>query len=104
MAARLKTGDEVLVISGSAKGHRGKILRLERKGTRAFVDGVNMVKRHRKAQAPGQLTGIIEQPGSVDLSNLKLIDQNAKLPAKVGFRFHDGKKLRVNRRSGEVIE
>ena len=104
MALRIKTDDEVLVISGKDKGKTGKVLRVDAEGDRVFVEGLNIIKRHQKAQ-PGstQLGGVIEREASIHVSNVALVDPKTKKPTRIGVEVRDGKRVRVAKRSGEVI-
>ena len=105
MAARIKKGDQVLVITGADKGRRGEVLQVMPKDERAVVRGVRVVKRHTKPSGMGQPGGIIEKEGPIHLSNLKLIDPKSGEPTKVGFRvLEGGRKVRVAKATGEVIE
>ena len=105
MAARIKKGDTVVVITGSDKGKRGEVLQVRPKDERAVVKGVNIAKKHTKAQGMGQPGGIIEQEATIHLSNLALIDPTTNKGARVGFRtLDDGRKVRFARGSGTVIE
>jgi len=104
MATKFKKGDKVVVLSGRSKGVRGEVLRIMPKQNRAIVQGVNMVKRH---QRPSQTAagGIIEKEATIDLSNVSHIDPKDDKPTRVGFMFlDDGRKVRVAKRSGEVID
>jgi large subunit ribosomal protein L24 len=105
MAARIKKGDKVQVISGASKGSRGEVLRVIPSENRAVVQGVAVAKHHTKADRMGQEGGIIEREAAVDLSNLALIDPATDKPTKVGFRvLDDGRKVRVARKSGTAID
>jgi large subunit ribosomal protein L24 len=105
MAARIKKGDKVLVISGASKGARGEVLRVLPKEERAVVQGVAVAKRHTKPKGMGQPGGIVEQEAAVHMSNLALIDPSTDKPTKVGFRILDGgRKVRVARKSGTAID
>jgi len=105
MAARIKKGDRVVVITGADKGKRGEVLAVRPKDNRAVVQGVNIAKRHQKPAGMGQPGGIIEQEATIHLSNVMLIDPKNDKPTKVGFRvLDDGRKVRVNRSTGDVIE
>ena len=105
MAARIKKGDKVLVISGASKGNRGEVLRVLPKEERAVVQGVAVAKRHTKPKGMGQPGGIVEQEAAVHMSNLALIDPSTDKPTKVGFRILDGgRKVRVARKSGTAID
>jgi large subunit ribosomal protein L24 len=104
MAAKIRKGDRVVVLTGRSKGKRGDVLKVLPKENRALVQGVNMVKRHTK---PTQRTagGIVEQEAPIHLSNLAHIDPQTNQPTRVGFRvLEDGRKVRVARRSGEIID
>ena len=105
MAARIRKGDTVTVISGAAKGKRGEVLRVLPKAERALVQGVNMAKHHTKPRGMGQPGGIVEAEASIHLSNLMLIDAKSDKPTRVGFRvLDDGRKVRVAKATGNVIE
>jgi large subunit ribosomal protein L24 len=105
MAARIRKGDKVEVISGSAKGRRGEVIQVMPKADRAVVQGVNMVKRHTKPQGMGQPGGIVEKEASIHLSNLMLVDPKSDKRTKVAFRVLDGgQKVRVAKAGGNVIE
>lgn len=105
MAAKIRKGDTVQVLAGRDKGKRGEVIRVEPKENRAFVQGVNMVKRHEKPQGLNRPGGITEKEGPIDLSNLALLDPKSGKPTRVGFKvLEDGKKVRVAKASGEVID
>ena len=105
MAARIKKGDQVIVTTGADRGKRGQVLAVMPKEERAIVQGVRIVKRHTKASGVGSPGGIIEKEGPIHLSNVMLIDPKTDKPTKVGFRvLEGGRKVRVARASGEVIE
>lgn len=105
MAARIRKGDTVVVITGSDKGKRGEVLSVRPKDNRAVVQGVNIAKKHTKPQGMGQPGGIVEQEATIHLSNLALVDPQTNKPTRVGFRVLDGgRKVRVARLSGTVIE
>jgi large subunit ribosomal protein L24 len=105
MPARIKTGDEVIVISGKDRGKKGKVLSVDPTKGRATVDGLNIVKRHTKPQ-PGTLQGggVIERPGPIHLSNLSLLDPKDGKATRVGIEIVDGARHRVARRSGVRID
>lgn len=105
MAARIRKGDTVVVISGAARGRRGEVLRVLPQDGRAVVQGVNIAKRHVKPRGVGEPGGIVEQEASIHLSNLKLIDGKSDRPTRVGFRvLEDGRKVRIAKATGNVIE
>ena len=101
---RLRKGDDVVVISGRDKGKTGSILRVIRSEDRVIVDGINMVKRHtRPSQAqPG---GIVNKEAPIHISNVALADPKDGSATRVGYKFlEDGRKDRVAKQSGEVID
>jgi large subunit ribosomal protein L24 len=106
MAAKLKIkkGDKVVVITGKDKGRQGEVIRVIPAENRAVVRGVNVAKRHQK-QTAAQEGGIVSKELPVHVSNLALRDPKDGKPTKVGYKtLADGKKVRVARRSGEVID
>lgn len=105
MAAKIKKGDRVQVLAGRDKGKRGEVLRVLPTENRALVQGVNMVKRHEKPQGLNRPGGIVEKEAPIDLSNLALLDPTSDKPTRVGFKMlEDGRKVRVAKASGEVID
>jgi len=105
MAARIRKGDQVVVITGADKGKRGEVLAVKPKEDRAVVQGVNIARRHQKPTGMGQPGGIIEREATIHLSNIMLVDPKTDKPTRVGFRvLDDGRKVRVNRSTGDVIE
>jgi large subunit ribosomal protein L24 len=105
MAARIRKGDKVEVISGSSKGRRGEVLQVMPKAERAVVQGVNIAKRHTKPTGMGQPGGIVEKEATIHLSNLMLVDPKSDKMTKVAFRIlDDGRKVRVAKNGGNVIE
>ncbi|HEU4381705.1 MAG TPA: 50S ribosomal protein L24 [Hyphomicrobiaceae bacterium] len=102
-AAKIKKGDNVIVLAGRDKGKRGEVFQVMPKEGRALVRGVNMVRRHQKQTAQEQ-GGIVSKEASIDLSNLALEDPKDGKPTRVGFKtLEDGRKVRIAKRSGEVI-
>ena len=101
MAAKLRKGDKVVVLSGKDKGRQGEITQVMPKDNSAIVDGINVAIRHTK-QSPSSQGGRIPKAMPVDLSNLALVDANGKA-TRVGFRFEDGKKVRFAKTTGEAI-
>jgi len=110
MAARIKTGDDVIVIGGKDRGKRGKVLRVEPGKGRLYVEGLNMVKRHQRprqvagAQRAEQVGGVIEKEGPIHLSNVMLADPKDGKPTRLGVEVQDGRRYRVARRSGTRID
>ena len=108
MPARIRRDDEVIVIGGKDRGKRGKVLRVDPKKDRVYVEGLNMIKRHQRAQQTGttaqQTAGVIEKEGPIHVSNVMLIDPKDGKPTRVGIEFEDGKRLRVAKRSGARLD
>ena len=101
---KIKKGDKVVVLAGRDKGKNGEVLRVLREKNRAVVQGVNMVKRHTRP-SPGQPGGIIEKEAAIHISNIAHIDPKSNKPTRVGYKFlEDGRKVRIARRSGEVLD
>ena len=101
---RLRKGDDVVVISGRDKGKTGSILRVIRSEGRVIVDGINMVKRHTRP-SQGQPGGIVDKEAPIHISNVALADPKDGSATRVGYKFlGDGRKVRVAKQSGEVID
>ena len=103
MAAKLRKGDKVVVLTGKDKGREGEILKVMPKEGRAVVDGINIVIRHTR-QSQASQGGRIPKPAPIQLSNLALVDPKEGGPTRVGFKEVDGKKVRFAKKSGEVID
>jgi large subunit ribosomal protein L24 len=104
MAARVRKGDRVVVTTGRDKGKTGEVLSVLPKEDRLVVQGVNMIKRHTRATQT-QSGGIIEREAPLHLSNVMLADPKTGEATRVGFKtLDDGRKVRVAKRSGEVID
>jgi large subunit ribosomal protein L24 len=107
MAAKIKKGDKVIVLTGRDKGRTGEVFEVHPADARALVRGVNLVKRHQK-QTAQQEGGIISKEAPVHLSNLALADPKDGKPTRVGFKFvgegRDRKKVRFAKRSGVEID
>jgi large subunit ribosomal protein L24 len=105
MPARIKTDDDVIVISGKDRGKRGKVLRVEPKRQRVYVEGLNIVKRHQRPVAGSQqVGGVIEKEAGIHVSNVMLADPKDGKPTRVGIEVQDGKRHRVAKRSGTRID
>ena len=101
---KIKKNDDVIVISGRDKGKKGSVLLVLPKKDRVIVQGVNMVKRHTRPTA-AQSGGIVEKELPIHVSNIALVDPDGGKPTRVGFRIlEDGRKVRVAKRSGEMID
>jgi large subunit ribosomal protein L24 len=103
MAAKIRKGDRVMVLSGREKGRSGEVFEVRPDEKRALVRGVNMVKRHQK-QSAQQEGGIISKEAPIHLSNLAYVGKDGK-PTRIGFKIRtDGTKVRVAKRSGAEID
>ena len=100
---KIRKGDKVVVLAGKDKGRTGEVIQVMPKDDKAVVRGINMVKRHQR-QTGAQEGGIISKEARVHLSNVALADPKDKKPTRVGFKFVDGKKIRVAKRSGATID
>ncbi len=104
MAAKIKKGDKVIVLTGRDKGRSGEVIEVRPSDERALVRGINVVKRHQK-QTAQQEGGIISKELSIHLSNLAVADPKDGKPTRVGFKvMTDGKLVRVAKRSGVEID
>lgn len=104
MAAKIKKGDKVVVLTGRDKGQKGEVLGVFPKENRALVQGVNMVKRHEK-QSQTTTGGIVTREAKIHLSNLAHVDPKTGKPTRVGFKtLKDGNKVRFAKASGELID
>ena len=101
MAAKLKKGDKVVVLTGKDKGKQGEITSVNPSANKAVVDGVNIAIRHTK-QSQGTQGGRIAKAMPIDLSNLAIVDKNGK-PTRVGFRMEGDVKVRYAKTTGDVI-
>jgi large subunit ribosomal protein L24 len=100
----ITTGDTVRVMRGDDRGKEGKVMRVHLKAGRVTVEGVNIVKKHRKARGPEDQGGIIEQPAPVALSNVMLLDASSGAPTRVRMQTDDdGTKERVSVKGGDAI-
>ena len=99
-----KKGDKVVVISGKDKGKEGKVTKVLRTKSKVVVEGVNIVKKHMKPN--GQTTGsIVEMEAAIDASNVMMIDPKTKTRTRIGHTTDkNGKKVRIAKKSGEIID
>ena len=102
MAAKIKKGDKVVVLTGKDKKKTGTVLQVFPTENRATVQGLNLVRRHTK-QTAAQDAGIYTKESPIHLSNLALVDAKGK-PTRVGFKIQDDRKVRVARTTGDVID
>ena len=100
---KIRKGDKVVVLSGKDKGRTGEVLSVQPKEDKAIVRGINIIVRHQR-QTQAQEGGLIRKEAAIHLSNIALADPKDGKPTRVGFKIEaDGKKVRVAKRSGEVI-
>jgi large subunit ribosomal protein L24 len=110
MAVRIKEGDEVVIVGGKDRGKKGKVLRVEPRKDRLYVEGLNIIKRHQKprqvagAQRAEQVGGVIEREGPIHISNVMVVDPKDGKPTRMGIEIEDGKRYRVARRSGTRLD
>jgi large subunit ribosomal protein L24 len=110
MASRIRKDDNVVIIGGKDRGKTGKVLRVDPKGHRVYVEGLNIVKRHRRpeqvrgAQRSEQVGGVIEKEGPIHISNVALADPKDGRPTRVGLVREEGKRIRVAKRSGTRLD
>lgn len=100
---KIKKGDQVIVLSGEDKGKTGEVVKALPKESKVVVQGISLVKRHTK---PSQTTpgGIVTKEAPINVSNVAIVDPKSGKATKVGYKEVDGKKVRVARKSGEVID
>ena len=104
---KVRSGDTVTVIGGKDRGKTGKVLRVDPRRQRVFVEGLNMVKRHQRAN-PARANapvGVIEREGGIHVSNVAILDPKNKKPTRVGMtRTEQGARMRVTKRSGTELD
>ena len=100
---RIKSGDQVRVIAGKDKGKEGRVIQTLPKADKVIVEGINLVKKHQK---PSQMQtgGIVEVEAPLHVSNVQLLDPSNGQVTRVGYRVEEGKKVRVSKKSNEVIK
>lgn len=104
MSAKIKKGDRVVVLAGRDKGRQGQVLRVLPKDDRLFVGGINMVQRHTRPSQGDPQGGIKNKEASLHVSNVALLDPKTGVATRVGFKIEGDKKVRVAKKSGEVID
>ena len=103
--AHVRKGDTVIVVAGKDRGKRGRVLRVMPEESRVVIERINMIKKHQRPTQKLRQGGIIEREGSIHLSNVMLVDPTSDRPTRIGMRaLADGKKVRVARKSGEIID
>jgi|TARA_R110000751_G_scaffold77188_2_gene155670 large subunit ribosomal protein L24 len=104
MAAKIKKGDRVIVLTGKDKGKSGEVIASFPTENKVLVQGVNLVKRHQRASG-ADAGGIVEKEAKINVSNIAIVDPKENKPTRVGFKtLDDGRKVRVAKLSGEVID
>ena len=99
----VKTGDKVRVIAGKDKGVEAKVVAALPKVNKVVVEGVNLVKKHQRPNNENPQGAIIEKEAPINVSNVQVLDKNG-VAGRVGYKFVDGKKVRYNKKSGEVLD
>ena len=100
----VNTGDTVRVVRGDDRGKEGKVLRVYRKTGRVTIEGVNIVKRHRRARTPDEQSGIVDFPAPIHASNVMLLDPKSGSPTRTRRQLdEDGTKERISVKSGDAI-
>ncbi len=103
MAAKIKKGDSVIVLTGKDKGRKGTVTKVMPTEERVLVQGVNMVQRHTRPSQANPNGGIVRKEASLHISNVAIADPSSGKPTRVGFKIEGDKKVRVAKKSGEVI-
>ncbi len=103
MKLKIKSGDTVRVIAGDHKGSEGKVVRVLREKNKAIVEGVNMISKHVKPSATNPQGGIVKKEAPIHISNIALIDPKTNEATRVAMRVEDGKKVRVSKKSNQVL-
>ena len=102
MAAKIKKGDRVILLTGKDKGRTGQVTKVLPKDGRVFVSGLNLVQRHTRPSQGDPQGGIKTKEASIPVSNVAIVDSTGK-PTRVGFRIDGEKKVRIAKTTGEVI-
>jgi large subunit ribosomal protein L24 len=100
---KVKSGDTVKVIAGDHKGNEGKVLKVDREKNKAIVEGINLVSKHMKPSAQNPQGGIVKREAPIHISNLSLIDPKTGDATRIKIEERDGKKVRISKKSNEVI-
>ena len=103
MAAKIKKGDDVIVLTGKDKGRKGKVLRVFPTESRVLVQGINVVQRHTRPSQTNPQGGIVNKEAPLHVSNVACVDPKGGKATRVGFRIEGDKKVRFAKKSGEVI-
>jgi large subunit ribosomal protein L24 len=103
MAARIRKGDNVIVLAGKDKGKKGEVKEVLTKSGKVIVEGINILISHQK-QSKDNAGGRIKKSAPINTSNVALIDPKSEKATKIKFELRDGKKVRVSKKSGEIID
>lgn len=102
---RIKKGDTVVVVAGKDKGKKGKVIQAMPTESRVIVENVNMVTKHKKPNQKVQQGGIVHQEAPINVSNVMILDPKEKVATRIGYKvLENGKKVRVAKKSGEVLD
>ena len=102
---RIRTDDQVLICSGKDKGKSGKVVRVDPKRRKVFVENLNVIKRHQRPRSMNEQGGIIEKEGPIDVSNVVLLDPTDNKPTRIGVRnADDGSRVRFSKRTDKTID
>lgn len=102
---RIKKGDTVVVVAGKDKGKKGKVIQAMPAESRVIVENVNMVTKHKKPNQKVQQGGIVHQEAPINVSNVMILDPKEKVATRIGYKvLENGKKVRVAKKSGEVLD
>jgi large subunit ribosomal protein L24 len=99
---KIKKGDLVKVISGEQKGSDGSVIKIIKGTNKLLIEGINIVKKHKKPDSNNPQGGIVEKEAPIDISNVSLLTSDGK-PTRVGFRIEDGIKVRYSKKTDELI-
>ncbi len=99
---KIKKGDIVKVISGEHKGSDGSVVKIFKTTNKLIIEGINIVKKHKKPDSNNPQGGIVEKEAPIEISNVSLVTSDGK-PTRVGFRLEDGKKVRYSKKTDELV-
>ena len=99
---KIKNGDLVKVISGEHKGSDGSVVKIIKRTNKLIIEGINIVKKHKKPDSNNPQGGIVEKEAPIDISNVSLLTSDGK-PTRVGFRLEDGIKVRYSKKTDELV-
>jgi len=100
---KIRKGDNIIVLAGKDRGKEGKVIKAIPTEGKVVVEGVHIVKKHQKSRQQGKSGEIIEKAMPIDVSNVAIIDPKTKKPTRIGYEIRDGKKVRIAKKSGEIV-